>query len=591
MTLALATCLLLTRAALAAPPAPEGLADLIREYSTDRADLRRFYPVEFSPVRLDRFDRFEQEWRSRLHALDFEALDADAKVDYVLLGQQLDYEAKERALLRSRGAAEAALLPCAGELLGLEEARWKLAKIDAAKIAARFAALAGEIDDLAKKTAIEGKTEGAIAVDPVAALRAAGRVDDVGRALDRWFYHYHRFDPQASFWIDAPGERLQSSLRAYAQHLRADVAGKRGAATDPLVGEPIGRDLLLAALDREMIAYSPEELIRIGEREFAWCTERMQEEARSLGFATVAEALDRVKSQYVAPGEQDDLVKAIADEAVALLDAKELVTVPDLCRELWRVDMMPEGNRRVLPFACYGGQCMEVNYASSELDQKEKEERLRGNNVHFTRIVTPHELIPGHHLQGFMSDRFRPERQVFSTPFLGEGWCLYWEIRLLEMGWGKSPEDRLGILFWRRHRAARILVSLKYHLGQMQPPAMIAFLEQETGLEHDGAVGEVRRYLEGGYGPLYQCAYLLGGLQLKALYSELVPAGRMTEKQFHDAVLHENAIPIELIRARLEALPLPRDGKAQWRFAGDLAAAPPAPDPAAPGSAPPAGGR
>jgi uncharacterized protein (DUF885 family) len=76
----------------------------------------------------------------------------------------------------------------------------------------------------------------------------------------------------------------------------------------------------------------------------------------------------------------------------------------------------------------------------------------------------------------------------------------------------------------------------------------------------------VRRYIGGAYGPLYQCAYMVGGLQLRALHRELVASGRMSERAFHDAVLRENAIPIEMVRAGLGAAPLSREFRTAWRF-------------------------
>jgi hypothetical protein len=59
---------------------------------------------------------------------------------------------------------------------------------------------------------------------------------------------------------------------------------------------------------------------------------------------------------------------------------------------------------------------------------------------------------------------------------------------------------------------------------------------------------------------------LLVGLQIRALHHELVDSGKMTEKAFHDAVLKENSIPIEMIRADLTNQKLSRDFHPGWRF-------------------------
>jgi uncharacterized protein (DUF885 family) len=62
---------------------------------------------------------------------------------------------------------------------------------------------------------------------------------------------------------------------------------------------------------------------------------------------------------------------------------------------------------------------------------------------------------------------------------------------------------------------------------------------------------------------------MIGGLQLRAMRKELVDSGKMTNRQFHDAVLTYGPIPVELIRDGMENLPLTRDSKPSWKFAGE----------------------
>ena len=126
------------------------------------------------------------------------------------------------------------------------------------------------------------------------------------------------------------------------------------------------------------------------------------------------------------------------------------------------------------------------------------------------------------------------------------------------------------MLFWRLHRCARVLFSFGFHLGQMTPQECVEMLVNDVGHERDNATAEVRRSFGGDYDPLYQAAYLIGGLQVRALHRELVGAGRMTDREFHDAFLRENCMPIALLRALLRGDPLDRDFRGEWRFYGDL---------------------
>ena len=170
----------------------------------------------------------------------------------------------------------------------------------------------------------------------------------------------------------------------------------------------------------------------------------------------------------------------------------------------------------------------------------------------------------------FMLDRYRTWRRPFETPFWIEGWALYWEMLLWDKGFPRSPEDRIGMLFWRMHRCARIIFSLSFHLEKMTPEQCIDLLVKKVGHERDNAEAEVRRSFSGDYSPLYQCAYMLGGLQIRALHCDLVESGRMSDRAFHDAILRQSALPIELLRAALIESAPKRDFKSTWRFYGEL---------------------
>jgi uncharacterized protein (DUF885 family) len=147
---------------------------------------------------------------------------------------------------------------------------------------------------------------------------------------------------------------------------------------------------------------------------------------------------------------------------------------------------------------------------------------------------------------------------------------LYWEMLLWDKGFQDTPEKKIGALFWRMHRCARIIFSLNYHLGKWTPEQCMDFLVEKVGHERFSAESEVRRSFAGNYGPLYQIAYMMGGLQIRALHHEWVDSKKMTDKQFHDTFLHENTVPIEMFRAILSGQKLSRDYKTQWRFAEEL---------------------
>lgn len=322
----------------------------------------------------------------------------------------------------------------------------------------------------------------------------------------------------------------------------------------------------MSELKSEMIPYTPEELIAIAEKEMAWCENEMKKASRELGYGDDwHKALEYVKTLYVEPGKQPELIKELALEAIKFVDDNDLVTVPDLARESWRMEMMTPERQLVSPFFL-GGETILVSFPTNTMAHEQKMMSMRGNNIHFARATVFHELIPGHHLQGFMASRYKTYRGLFSTPFWTEGDALYWEMLFWDLKFPKTPENRIGMLFWRMHRCARIIFSLNFHLEKMTPQECIDFLVNRVGHERDNATAEVRRSFDGSYGPLYQIAYLIGGLQIYSMHHELVDSGKMTNRQFNDAILKENRIPIEMVRASLTKQKLTRDFTTNWRF-------------------------
>lgn len=524
------------------------MEDTVRRYATDLESIERYYDVPLSKKGAARKDAFTTETLRSLESVEFSGLDRAGQVDWLLLKYLLEAEHRDAATEETKNAPTLRLLPFAPRIVALEEGRWTLEKLDPEDAANEIETIRREAEaalDTVRKSLEKKET------DASQALRAAKTLDSLGRVFRRWYDHSNGYKPTFSWWCSKPYEECAKVLESLEKFLREDVAGQRGGDTDPLVGDPIGRKRLEDDLKREMLAYTPEELIAIAEHEYDWCLKEMVKAAREMGCGDDWKlALEKTKADHVAPGEQDDLVMAQGREAVEFVEEHSLVTLEPLVKETWRVNMLTAEQQKNWPFAFYGGQHMATSYPVPEMSHDTKLMAMRGNNRHFLRAVTHHELIPGHHLQLYMAERYNAYRRTFSTPFFVEGWALHWEMLLWDLGFPQSAMDKVGMLFWRMHRCARIVVSLKYHLGEMTSSQMIDYLVDKVGHERWTATSEVRRYVGDMYSPLYQAAYMIGGLQLRALYKELVP-GKMTPKQFHDAVLRLGPMPMEGVRLSL----------------------------------------
>jgi hypothetical protein len=346
---------------------------------------------------------------------------------------------------------------------------------------------------------------------------------------------------------------------------KTDASGIPGAAR--------GRQGLIFDLHDDLIPYTPEELIALAEKEFAWCDVEMKKASRQMGFGDDwKRAIEKVKEIHPPPGGQVGVVRDLMFEAVDYLRAKDLLTVPAVAAESLHMIMMTPERQLVNPFFL-GGSLITVSYPTDTMEYDARIQSMRGNNTPFSHATAFHEMIPGHNLVGYVNARYAGYRASLgsSSPFYSEGWPLYWELLMYDMGFHDTPEKKVGALFWRMHRCARIIFSLKFHMGEWSPQECIDFLVDRVAFEPDNAAGEVRRSFQGGYGPLYQAAYLLGGLQLRGLRGELVDSGQLANKQFHDEILRQGNMPIALLRLVLGKQKLTRDTIVDWKFYGEIA--------------------
>jgi len=342
----------------------------------------------------------------------------------------------------------------------------------------------------------------------------------------------------------------------------------RKADNSGIPGPARGRQGLIVDLQDELVPYTPDELIALAEVEFAWCDREMKKASAALGFGDDwKRAMETVKGMHPPPGGQASVIRDLVFEAIDYLRAKDLLTVPAVAAESQLMIMMTPERQLVNPFFT-GGSQISVSYPTDTMEYDARIQSMRGNNTPFSHATAFHEMIPGHHLVGYMGARYGAYRARLgsNSPFYGEGWPLYWELLMYDLGFHDTPEKKIGALFWRMHRCARIIFSLKFHMGEWSPQECVDFLVDRVGFERDNAMGEVRRSFQGGYGPLYQAAYLLGGLQLRALRRELVDSGQMGQKAFHDEILRQGGMPIALLRLALGRQPLTRDTKVEWRF-------------------------
>lgn len=537
------------------------LVSMIQTYQADRGALTRLYTNRLSAEYFTRFESFNQDYLKSLQAQNYDVLSEDGKIDYVLFRNYLEKELATLELDKRAFTEVQAVLAFGKPLEDFVTARRRAKQPNSQELAAIWNQVSKSVDAQLKALPKSAKYDSWQKAD-----LAAQAVESLNRVTKEAYDFYFDYDPEFTWWMPEPWKKLDASMKAYAKGLREHYTNSVKDDGSGIIGKPIGREALEKQLAFEMIAYSPEELIKEAEKQFAWCEKEMLKASKELGFGNDWKAaLEMVKNTYLPAGAWPEEVARLGEEAIEIMEKNDWITVPELAKETWRTTMISAERQRVSPFFL-GGEVIQISYPTSEMSHEEKMMSMRGNNPHFSRATVQHELIPGHHLQQFMNQRVMTHRRMFGTPFWTEGWALYWEFVLWDRDFPRDAKDKVGMLFWRMHRCARIIFSLNYHLGKMTPQECIDLLVDKVGHEYANAEAEVRRSFEGNYGPLYQIAYMIGALEIYSLRAEMVDSGKMGEKEFHDLIMSQNAMPIEILRAKVTGKPLDKNHKASWRF-------------------------
>ena len=551
------------------------MADAMIQYDADKASILRFYstasqgdffsrqqgPGYNTPERRKRLLQLIDEYLELLKRSSFEKWNINGKVDYVLFKRNLESEQYQLQEEQKTYDQIVKYLTFSDRLFTLQKPRRRGISVNGEEVAK-------ELNDINKDITIAiDKLKKVDSIELNQANLASEAAKGLQAVLKDYFNFYNGYDPLFTWWVPRTYTATDSLLGVFSNAIKrkGKVNNLQKDDGSGIIGNPIGSVELVRQLNYEWISYSPEDLVDIANKEFAWCDAELLKASREMGFGDKwKDALEKVKQTYVSPGKQPEAMYDLYKQSVDFLKKNDLLTLPSLSEEDWGMYMMSAERQRVSPFFL-GGQSLIISYPTNTMTYDEKMMSMRGNNPNFSFATVHHELLAGHHLQGYMTARHKTYRN-FDTPFWTEGNALYWEFLLWDMKFPRTPEQRIGMLFWRMHRCARIIFSLNYHLGKWTPQQCIDFLVDRVGHERANAEGEVRRSFTGQYGPLYQIAYMIGGLEFYALKKELVDTKKMTYKQYHDAILHENNLPVEMLRAILTNQNIGRDYKPSWKF-------------------------
>lgn len=178
---------------------------------------------------------------------------------------------------------------------------------------------------------------------------------------------------------------------------------------------------------------------------------------------------------------------------------------------------------------------------------------LRARPLYELPSLTLHEAVPGHHHQIALAQEIEglPEfrRDLSVTAFI-EGWGLYAEFLGYEINFFRDPYERFGALSYEMWRACRLVADTGIHWKRWTyEEAGRCFLEN-SALSSKNIATELERYIAW---PGQALAYKIGELELKRLRKQAEDrlGMRFDRRRFHDAILTDGAMPLDLLAGRM----------------------------------------
>ena len=326
-----------------------------------------------------------------------------------------------------------------------------------------------------------------------------------------------------------------------------DEAGERVA---------LGRDQFdrLVGL-RAFDGLSTDDILAIG-----WDQLEAQHQARRAAGREIDPALseDEVVARVKADGPAD-FEAALSGYKDAMFRARDYIEAHDLATlpsdDILEVVPTPKHMRSLLPLAAYFDPAAfdrpprGTYVVTPSVDDDPG--AMREHNWSSMVNTSVHEAYPGHHLQLTAALATpTPARLMVEAPEFVEGWGMYCEQMMIEEGFEDSPERRVIVATDAIWRAARIILDIRLHRGEIGVKDGVEFLVEHTGFELAVAKAEIHRYTTV---PGYNLSYLLGKillLRLRADEQERLGAD-FSLKRYHDALLYSGSLPISFHRRLL----------------------------------------
>ena len=298
---------------------------------------------------------------------------------------------------------------------------------------------------------------------------------------------------------------------------------------------------------------SAREIHEIGKREVARIRKEMEAIIKQVGFTrSFQEFLAYLRTDprfYYTKA--DDLVAGYSYIA-KLSDGKLPELFAELPRTPYGVRVIPDYEAPAQTTAYYQPSASDGSRAGLFMINTYK---LETRPKYEMEALTLHESVPGHHLQIARAQELNglPEfrRNAGYTAYV-EGWGLYAESLGSEMGFYADPYSKFGQLTYEMWRACRLVVDTGMHAFGWSRGQAIDLMKENTAKTENDIIVEVDRYI---VWPVQALAYMIGALKIKELRAKASKelGARFDVRKFHNAVLDDGPLPLDVLDERLTA--------------------------------------
>jgi len=368
--------------------------------------------------------------------------------------------------------------------------------------------------------------------------------------------------------LNANISKAVNSIRSFVDSLNAVLANKNYVFRK----FSIGKDLYAAKFKYDLATnFTPEEIYSKAISDKQMVTDRMARTADTLwnkyfqnkpkpkeNIALIQAVIDAISLKHARAEDFFDSLRNQVTELKKFIIAKNLfafdTTYPIVVR------LMPEYERGFAiasaeftpPYQKKGDTYYNIDDITKYPKEKQ-ESTLREMNNYMSQLISIHEAVPGHCLQGIYNNLKSPDvlRSVFQNGAMVEGWAVYSETMMVENGWAnRAPEMQLIHDKLKLRELGNVIIDYRMQCLDSSKESIMNFLVRECFQTRSQAE---EKYHRATLSQVQLCSYYAGSSAIFALREEYKSklGNKYSLKDFHENFLKYGSSPVKYIRERM----------------------------------------